>query len=128
MASQSFLTGVRAGDSVALVNERTKQPVVTAVEVAATSAARRRGLLGRDSLDPSAALIIAPCSAIHMFFMRFAIDAVFVDRGGRVLKVAHNVRPWRLAASLGAYVVIEMSAGTARRADVAIGDRLFLRA
>ena len=44
---------------------------------------RRRGLLGRDGLRPSAALDLAPCSSIHTAFMRFAIDVVFVDRDGR---------------------------------------------
>jgi uncharacterized membrane protein (UPF0127 family) len=101
--------------------------LASAVDVAGTSESRRRGLLGRDSLDPSAALVIAPCSAIHMFFMRFAIDAVFVDRGGRVLKIVHDLKPWRIAAALGAYAVVEMSCGSARRSDVAVGDRLSLR-
>ena len=45
----------------AIVNERTGRVLASAVELAATSEARRRGLLGRDSLDPSAAMIIAPC-------------------------------------------------------------------
>jgi uncharacterized membrane protein (UPF0127 family) len=101
--------------------------VATAVEIAGTSETRRRGLLGRSGMDPAEALIIAPCSAIHMFFMKFAIDAVFVDRGGRVLKIAHDLRPWRIAASLRAHAVVEMTAGNARRGDLAIGDRLVLR-
>lgn len=128
MAQPSFLAAVRGhAGACALVNDRTGQVLASAVDVAGTSASRRRGLLGRDSLDPSAALIIAPCSAIHMFFMRFAIDAVFVDRGGRVLKIVHGLKPWRIAASFGAYAVVEMSSGSTRRSDVAVGDRLSVR-
>ena len=88
---------------------------------------RRRGLLGRDSLDPSVAMIIAPCSAIHTFFMRFAVDAVFVDRAGVVLKAVLRLKPWRIAAALRAYAVIELNAGSLARSEGVIkGDRLYL--
>ena len=88
---------------------------------------RQRGLLGRDSLDPSVAMIIAPCSAIHTFFMRFAVDAVFVDRAGLVLKVVSRLKPWRMAAALRAYAVIELNAGNLARSEgVTRGDRLYL--
>ena len=96
------------------------------MELAETSEKRRRGLLGRDMLDPSAALIIAPCSAIHTFFMRFVIDVVFVDRDGRVLKMVSDVKPWRIAASSRAYAVVELNAGAIRRGELVVGDRLSL--
>ena len=127
MAADTFLSGVRKGDDApALINDRTQRMVASAVELADTSETRRRGLLGRDSLDLSAALIIAPCSAIHTAFMRFVIDAVFVDRDGRVLKIVRDLRPWRIAGSLRAYAVIEVPGGSLRRSDVAVGDRLKL--
>ena len=127
--ARSFLSGVRSdAGPVALVNERTGQVVASAVELAGTSETRRRGLLGRDCLDPSAAIIIAPTSAIHTFFMRFVIDVAFVNRDGRVLKIAHDLRPWRISASLRAFAVVEMSAGGMRRGGVTSGDRLVLRA
>jgi uncharacterized membrane protein (UPF0127 family) len=128
MAARSFLSDTRGlAGPFALLNERTGGVLASAVEVAGTSESRRRGLLGRDTLDPSAALVIAPCSAIHMFFMRFAIDAVFVDRQGRVLKIVHDLKPWRIAASFGAFAVVEMGSGSVRRSDVAVGDRLSVR-
>jgi uncharacterized membrane protein (UPF0127 family) len=129
MPVQSFIAAVRdQAGPYALVNERTGQVLASAVDVAETSESRRRGLLGRDSLAPSAALVIAPCSAIHMFFMRFAIDAVFVDRTGRVLKIVHNLKPWRIALSLRAYAVVEMTSGSVKRSDVEVGDHLMLGA
>jgi len=127
--TRSFLAGVRtSASSLELINERTSRAIASSVEIAATSETRNRGLLGRDHLDPSAALIIAPCSAIHMFFMRFAIDAVFVDKSGRVLKIVHDLRPWRIAISLRAHAVVEMKSGNARANDIAVGDVLSLRA
>lgn len=128
VADKSFLAGMADGDPPrALMNARTGRVLASAVDVAGTSESRRRGLLGRDSLDPSAALVIAPCSAIHTFFMRFVIDAVFVDRAGRVLKVVQHLKPWHIAASFRAYAVIELNAGSVQRSDgVVAGDRVYL--
>jgi uncharacterized membrane protein (UPF0127 family) len=126
--ADSFLTPARAStDTLALVDERTGSVVASAVELAAKSAERRRGLLGRDGLDSSAALIIAPCSSVHTFFMRFVIDVVFVARDGRVVKIARDLKPWRIAGSLRAYAVVEMAGGGAARSDVRVGDRLMLQ-
>jgi len=60
-----------------------------------------------------------------MAFMRFAIDAVFVDPGGRVVRVAPRLRPWVLVtAARGAREVIELPAGAAERAATQVGDEL----
>ena len=64
-------------------------------EVAKTFAERAKGLIGRTGLKPGNGLLITRCNCIHTFFMRFAIDATFMDRTGRVVKVVRNVRPWR---------------------------------
>ena len=60
-----------------------------------------------------------------MFFMRFPIDAVFLDARGRVVRVAANLRPWRLAtAARGARDTLELPAGAAARAGTQAGDEL----
>ncbi len=111
---------------VSLINERTRQPVATEVEIAATRTSRRRGLLGRDSLAETSAMLIAPCSSIHTIGMRFPIDVVFVDRQGFALKIVRNLRPWRIALAAGSQAVIEMAAGSLEWGKVLPGDRLFL--
>ena len=85
---------------------------------------RMRGLLGRSSLAADEGLLFRPAGSIHMFFMRFPIDAVFCDGELRVIDVARGLRPWRTAGRKGAKVVIEVAAGAA--ADVEPGDRLVL--
>jgi uncharacterized membrane protein (UPF0127 family) len=112
--------------AVALMNERTGVSVADAVELADTRASRRRGLLGRDCLEPSAALILTPCVAVHTAFMRFAIDVVFVDRDGHALKVVSELAPWRIAWSPSAHAVVELAGGRLRSCEVAVGDRLYL--
>jgi len=107
-----------------LINARTSMAVASVVELAVTRADRRRGLLGRDALDLSAAIMLAPCVSVHTAFMRFPIDVMFVDRDGVVRKITRDLRPWRVAASLRAYAAIEVAAGVER--DVMPGDRLYL--
>ena len=63
---------------------------------------------------------------IHTAFMRFAIDVIFVDRTGRVVRVVRDLGPWRIAASLRAYATIELASGALESRDVAVGDRLYL--
>ena len=111
---------------VALMNERTRQTVATSVEIAATRTSRRRGLLGRDRLDGTSAMLLAPCTAVHTAGMRFAIDVVFVDREGHAVKVVRNLRPWRIALAAGGRAVIEMAAGSLGWGQVLLGDRLYL--
>ena len=112
--------------NVALINERTHQPVATTVEIAATRTTRRRGLLGRDALAAASAMVLAPCGAVHTAGMRFPIDVVFVDRQGYAVKVVRNLQPWRIALATSGRAVIEMPAGTLRWGQVLLGDRLYL--
>ena len=86
--------------------------------------ARMRGLLGRASLAPGEAMLFRPTGSIHMFFMRFTIDAVFCDRDLVVIGVVPALRPWRMASRRGAKVVIELAEGAA--AGVRPGDHLTL--
>ena len=72
-------------------------------------------------------MIIAPSNAIHTFFMKFAIDVAFVGRDGVVRKIRSAVAPWRIAAALRGYAVIELRAGVLERANTVIGDRLVIR-
>jgi uncharacterized membrane protein (UPF0127 family) len=93
--------------------------------VARSLPSRTRGLLGRSELAAGDGLLI-PTWSIHMFFMRFAIDAVFLDRERHVLRIVENLRPWRTASCRGAKEVVELAAGEASRRGLAKGDRLML--
>jgi uncharacterized membrane protein (UPF0127 family) len=92
--------------------------------LADTALTRMRGLLGRRELPSGEGLLLRPASSIHMAFMRFAIDAVFLDAEGRVLKVEQDLRPWRMAAARRAKAVVELPAGEASRRGIEIGQRL----
>jgi uncharacterized membrane protein (UPF0127 family) len=101
--------------------------VICADCVVADSAwARSKGLLGRSSLGEEEGILLRPGSSIHMFFMRFPIDAVFLDRELHVLRVAAGLKPWRFASKRGAKAVLELPAGRCAQVDLGEGDRLVL--
>ena len=108
------------------MNDRTRSAVALDVDVAATRATRRRGLLGRASLGATEGLLLTPCKAVHTVGMRFPIDVIFIDRDGRAVRIVRSLAPWRMAMSARAKAVIELAAGTAAAADIQIGDMLYL--
>ncbi len=100
--------------------------LASAPRYAKTFFARFLGLMGRKTFpEGSDALIFVACPSIHCFFMRMTIDAVFVDREGRVTQIFPGLKPWRLAfGGKGAYAVIELPAGVIEATRTAPGDRL----
>jgi uncharacterized protein len=93
-------------------------------EIADKALARMRGLLGRTGLAPGEGVLLKPASSVHTFFMRFPIDVVFLDRGHRIVGIAHTLRPWRAAAGRRAKAALELPAGTAAAHGLEIGDVL----
>src|SRR3954451_21225410 len=98
------------------------------LEPAFESSARNRGLLGRASLPPGHALILAPSNFVHTFFMQFPIDLLFVARDGRVLKLRRAVPARRIAGAFRAFAVIELAANALESSGTVEGDLLSLGA
>jgi uncharacterized membrane protein (UPF0127 family) len=90
--------------------------------------ARMRGLLGRRSLPAGEGILLRPAGSIHTFFMRFAIDAVFLDRELRVVATAEDVVPWRTRGARGSKAVLELAAGECARRGLHVGEQLSLAA
>jgi uncharacterized membrane protein (UPF0127 family) len=109
-----------------LRNASTDATLASRVEVAQTSAERRRGLLGRDGLADGSAMVITRCNAVHTIGMRFPIDVAFIDAQGRVRKVVEDLAPWRMAMSLPATTVIEFPAGALKDGALLPGDTVHL--
>jgi uncharacterized membrane protein (UPF0127 family) len=95
-------------------------------EVADRGLARMRGLLGRDGLEPGSGMLIDAAPSVHMFFMRFPIDVVFLDRDRKVVRVVERLRPWRIAGARRAAAALELPAGAAAATGVGVGDILVL--
>ena len=95
-----------------------------AVDVADSSETRRTGLLKHERLEPGHGLWIVPCESVHTFFMKFAIDLVYVGKDKKVRKVRHAVPAWRLSMCLTARSILELPPGTAAQTGTQVGDQL----
>ena len=84
------------------------------------------GLLGRDGLGPGAGMLIDRAPSVHMFFMRFPIDIVFLDRNRNVVRIVHGLRPWRVAGARKAVAALELPVGAVDEAGLDEGDVLVL--
>ena len=100
------------------------QTVVPHVRTAARFHERFLGLMGRAPIGRGAALWLSPCGSIHTCFMRFAIDVIFLDADGKVLRIARRVRPWRLAwAPQATHSVVELESGWLPQDAIEVGAR-----
>jgi uncharacterized protein len=108
-----------------LLHPRTGRVLAERLQVPRTFAGRGLGLMFRRRLGEGEGMWIQPCNGIHMFGMRFAIDAVFLDRRLRVVRVVPRLRPWRMVPLvLLAHSVVELPAGIAESAGLKLGEML----
>ncbi|MBQ7705916.1 MAG: DUF192 domain-containing protein [Selenomonadaceae bacterium] len=95
------------------------------LEIADTFLKRFLGLMGRKKIPVAQGLLILPCNSIHMMFMRFSIDAVYIDENFVVKKIVRNLMPWLgMSICAGAHAVIELAAGEADRLNFQIGSKI----
>ena len=108
--------------NTAAINVTKGVAIASELEIATSFAARSQGLLGRSGLKPDTGLLIDPCSSIHMWFMRFPIDVVFLDSKNRVVGLRRNVKPWGMAWSWRGVKTIELPVGVIATTRTQIGD------
>ena len=97
---------VKNGDKLLIGNK------VFAITVADSFFSRLLGLMGKKEMKDNRALLITKCNSIHTFFMRFNMDAVFVDKNMTVKKAVKSIKPCSVAAEWSSSAVLEfMSKG-----------------
>lgn len=95
------------------------------VAVADSLFKRMKGLLGKSELPPGEALWIKPCMSIHTFFMKFPIDAVFLDKKNKVIAIIKNLKPNRMTRLyFKAASVLELPVGTIEVTATEVGDEI----
>jgi len=101
--------------------------IASSIEIAKDSKQRMKGLLGRIEFPKGNALIITPCQSIHMFFMKFPIDALFCDKQNKVVGLCVNIKPFNLSPIFfKASYVIELPVGTIASSKTQVGDQIKL--
>jgi len=108
--------------NTAAINITKGVAIASELEVATSFAARSQGLLGRSGLKPDTGLLIDPCSSIHMWFMRFPIDVIFLDGKNRVVGLRRNIKPWGMAWSWRGTKTIELPVGVIASTRTQLGD------
>lgn len=99
--------------------------VLASADVADDRSGRRRGLLGRESID--GALVIEGCRWVHTIGMKFAIDVAYLDDSGTVVKIEH-LKPHRVSAPVkAARTVVEAECGAFERWGLSTGDQIEIR-
>jgi len=119
------LPQLRRGDRPRAVNETRGSVLADDVGLALDPWRRFRGLLGTTALEPGRGLLLRPCRQIHCWFMRYAIDALFLDADGVVVGIARALRPWRISRAYPrALATLELPAGAVERSGSTLGDRV----
>src|SRR5579863_2862395 len=117
-----------SGAGLRAINRTRATTLCRHIEDAGGLAGQSRGLLGRDGLEPGHGMLFVrgrfePFMWMHMFFMRFAIDIVFLDRHDTVMRISHALKPWQVSPIVfGARRAIELEAGAAQRSNTQVGD------
>jgi uncharacterized membrane protein (UPF0127 family) len=113
---------------VRAINQTRGTTLCEFAENAGGRAGQSRGLLGRDRLEPGHGMLFVrgrfePFMWMHMFFMRFPIDIVFIDRDNVVIRIDHSLKPWRMSGIvMRASCALELEAGAAARSETRVGD------
>lgn len=87
------------------------------------------GLMGKKSFPENYdALIFEKCDSIHCFFMYMAIDVIFLDKEGKVVKCCHKLKPWHLAfGGRRSCHCVELPAGSLEQSGTMPGDQLLIK-
>lgn len=111
---------------MATLHNKTKSTqLISDLTVADNIFSRVKGLLGTQDLQESQAMWIHRCNSIHTYFMKYAIDCVFLTRDMRVVSIVEDVKPWRMVwPQWGADSVVEMKSGNVKKMKLNIGDEL----
>src|SRR5215472_10145593 len=116
-----------AAPPLRLVHPRSGRVLAGRLRVPRSSVGRGLGLMFRRDLPEGEGMWITPCSGIHMFFVGFAIDAVFLDRRLRVVRVCAGLRPWRVVPFVfRARSVVELPAGAVAGLELERGEALVI--
>lgn len=112
-------------DRFHITNDSKRRTLADRSRKADTFFTRAIGLMGRRGLEDGEALIIQPCNGVVCFFMRFAIDVLFVDGEDRIVHMIPDMKPWRASSIVRASrLVVELPAGTIEDTGTEVGDTI----
>lgn len=104
---------------------RESEIISSHIKIADTFWLRLQGLIGKKALQPGEGLLLRPCSQVHTWFMKFAIDLIFLDQEGIIVQLVSAIAPGRVSPLvIKAGQVLELEAGTIMRYQLKEGEKL----
>lgn len=109
-----------------ITNIRDNSLVADRVRVADSFWQRFRGMMMTPEPAEGEGLLLSPCNSIHMMFMLYPIDAVFLDAGLKIKALYEKLPPWTGFSRLHRDVssVLELKSGTINKTGIRIDDVL----
>ena len=109
-----------------MIRNVTRNALIADKAIAANTMFKRmKGLLGRERFNSGEALVITPCRSIHMLFMKFPLDIIFIDRANTAVGLCPNIRPFQFSPFFPrAHSAIEIPAGTIAASRTQMGDTI----
>jgi len=108
-----------------IINKTKNTLLAKDIVIANTPFKRMKGLLGKKDFKAGQALILKPCNSIHTFFLRFAIDVIFVDKDNKIIEAISRLKPFCFTPIFWlSSLVIELPAGIIQSSSTYNGDTL----
>ncbi len=101
--------------------------VVNQIFHANTFFTRLKGLMGTKELRLDSGLLLEPCDSVHTWYMKYAIDVIYINKENNVLHVEHSMKPNKWGKKIpGAVKVLEVNGGLAKAMGLAPGNEINL--
>ncbi|WP_127580770.1 DUF192 domain-containing protein [Paenibacillus koleovorans] len=111
-----------------ICSDQQEKYVASRVTIADTFISRLKGWLGKNQVHEEEALIIRPCSSVHTFGMKMAIDVLFLDSSNQIIYFIQSMRPNRIGKHIsGSKQVIELREGTIQRLGIKMQDYCLIK-
>ncbi len=110
---------------ITIINKSNNKIIGNKIAHANNFVTRFFGLMGKKALNEEEGLLITPCNSIHMMFMKFPLDIIFLDKQFKIVYVIESLKPWRVSPVIfKAQSVIELPEGTISRSESKVDDTL----
>lgn len=108
-----------------LVNLSNETVVASNVNEAFTFFKRLKGLMFTDKLCSGSGLHIKPCQSVHTYFMKYAIDILYVNASGVVVAIDEDLQPGKIGRRCKeAVAVVELPVGVVKATKTEVGNEL----
>lgn len=110
-----------------VVKDQQGQTIVDNLRIADTFFTRFKGLMGTKGLKEGEGLLIKPCNGIHMFWMTYSLDIIFLNDVCRVIRLIEGIKPWKVSPTVkDSHMILELPTGTIEKFNIEVGNTIYI--